>query len=414
MCLHPNIKITMRIELKIQTFPLKKMASRFLYISMLLTSSSFLRTRFVSNSHCEDDATRRHVANIDEIREPCIDDLIIRSASWGNRQACVKWMLKYDTRTRAPKWAFERLTPQDKDPYVLTSKGQFSRKNSSFKEDSRITALTSRTKPDDFKGSGYDRGHMVPAGDCQQSQQAIDESFTMANICPQDSVLNKGFWSSFESWVRYLVNKYDVVEVITGPVYAPIFDKNLNKWAYHFDITGTYPRHICVPTHFFKIIKARKSASVRRGGKSDDTLVAVGAFLIENSSIDRQTPISNFAVRIEDIEVVTGIRFFDESLNVPARLFLDNCVPEAQRDISQMLNRDNSIRDNSNVSSSIDKKTKDSNKKVGQLFGKCDKYHGDRESADIDTIVRIVHLCQAENCSKPFHPTCSKQKGGYD
>lgn len=399
------------------SFPLKKMVSRILYTSMF--ASSFLQSRFVSNSYCEDDAVRRPVANIDEIKEPCIDDLIIRSASWGNKQACVQWMLKYDTRTRAPKWAFERLTSQDKD--LLASKGQFSRRNSTFKEDSRITALASRTKPDDFKGSGYDRGHMVPAGDCQQSQQAIDETFTMANICPQDGVLNKGFWSSFESWVRYLVNKYDVVEVITGPVYAPIFDKSLNKWAYHFDITGTYPRHICVPTHFFKIIKARKSASVRKGGESDDALVAVGAFLIENSSIDKQMPISNFAVRIEDVEVVTGIRFFDDSLNAPARLFLDSCVPEAQRDISQMLNRDSSIRDNSDSSSNIDKKTKDSNKKVGQsLFGKGDKYrynkHGDldRESSDIDTIVRIVHLCQAENCSKPFHPTWSKQKGSGD
>jgi DNA/RNA endonuclease G (NUC1) len=320
-------------------------------------------------------------------------------------------MLKYDTRMRTPKWAFERFTSQDSE-LLQSTRGQVSRKNSNFKEDSRIAVPASRTKPDDFKGTGYDRGHMVPAGDCQQSQQAIDETFTMANVCPQDGALNKGFWSNFEAF------KYDYVDVITGPIYAPTFDRVLNKWVYHFDITGTYPRHVAVPTHFFKVIKAKKSITTndRKGNKNSDTLVTVGAFLIENCSVDKHAPISDFAVRIEDIEVLTGIRLFNDSLNTPARQFLDSCIPEEQKDISKLLTQDNSLKTLSDPSSnSANKATKDSNKKAGQLFGKADRYYGDRESADApinraDSIVRIMHLCQVENCTK----TWSKLKGSGD
>lgn len=50
----------------------------------------------------------------------------------------------------------------------------------------------------DYSYSGYDRGHMAPAGDMKWSKKAMDESFFMTNMCPQAKTLNTGAWKRLE------------------------------------------------------------------------------------------------------------------------------------------------------------------------------------------------------------------------
>lgn len=39
-----------------------------------------------------------------------------------------------------------------------------------------------------------DHGHLCPAGDCKWSKEAMEQSFLLTNMCPQNSNLNRGDW----------------------------------------------------------------------------------------------------------------------------------------------------------------------------------------------------------------------------
>jgi endonuclease G len=69
-----------------------------------------------------------------------------------------------------------------------------------------------------YKNSGYDRGHLCPAGDRKHSQTAHDETFSTSNISPQAHDFNSGIWNTLEQKVRYWARKYDGVFVVTGGV----------------------------------------------------------------------------------------------------------------------------------------------------------------------------------------------------
>lgn len=84
----------------------------------------------------------------------------------------------YDRRMRNPAWVAEHLTPER----LLKRDGN--RGKSIFFEDETIPHKF-RARLQDYQRSGYDRGHQVPAADCKFSQQAMDETFSLTNICPQ-------------------------------------------------------------------------------------------------------------------------------------------------------------------------------------------------------------------------------------
>ena len=69
-----------------------------------------------------------------------------------------------------------------------------------------------------YKQSGYDRGHLCPAGDRKYSQAAHDETFLTSNISPQKHDFNSGVWNRLEQKTRFWANKYDGVFVVSGGV----------------------------------------------------------------------------------------------------------------------------------------------------------------------------------------------------
>ncbi len=70
----------------------------------------------------------------------------------------------------------------------------------------------------DYRGSGYDRGHLAPAGDFVHSQRQMRESFYLSNVVPQDAALNRGAWADLEKHVRRLARERGTLYVFTGPV----------------------------------------------------------------------------------------------------------------------------------------------------------------------------------------------------
>lgn len=114
--------------------------------------------------------------------------------------------------TRTPLWSAERLTPAIVDSARATERVDV------FHPDDHIPA-GDRAELLDYRGSGYDRGHMSPSGD-MPSPAAQQESFSLANIVPQAPQLNRGVWSDIEIDVRNLALRERAVYVVTGPIFA--------------------------------------------------------------------------------------------------------------------------------------------------------------------------------------------------
>lgn len=102
-----------------------------------------------------------------------------------------------------------------------------------------------RATLDDYKGSGFDRGHMAPAGD-MPTAQAMAQSFSLANMVPQAPEHNRGAWAkSVEAATRkYAARATGDVYVITGPAFVPGIAQS----------PSIGPGQVRVPKYLFKLV----------------------------------------------------------------------------------------------------------------------------------------------------------------
>ncbi|KAE8144539.1 hypothetical protein BDV25DRAFT_166618 [Aspergillus avenaceus] len=201
----------------------------------------------------------------------------------------------YDRRTRNPAWVAEHITPAS-----LAMKNA-DRKHSTFFEDTSIPAAF-RAKLSDYFRSGYDRGHQVPAADAKWSQEAMDATFALTNMCPQvGEGFNRDYWAHFEDFGRNLTKKYSSVRIVTGPLYLPHRDAD-GKWRVSYEVIGN-PPNVAVPTHFYKVIYAEE------GPASPAGKVALGAFVLPNARIPNDKKLAEFEVPVEVVERSSGLEF---------------------------------------------------------------------------------------------------------
>ena len=137
-----------------------------------------------------------------------------------------------------------------------------------------------------YKNSGYDRGHLCPAGDRRYSKSAHDETFLTSNITPQENEFNAGIWNTLEQKVRYWASKYDGVFVVTGGV-----------------LNGTMKtigdEQVSVPNQFYKVLIDTNSGKTK-----------MIAFLLPHKNSNQ--PLYEFVVPVDSIERLTGIDFFPQ------------------------------------------------------------------------------------------------------
>lgn len=135
-----------------------------------------------------------------------------------------------------------------------------------------------------YKKSGYDKGHLCPAGDMEFAINAYNDTFFTSNISPQLHDFNGGIWNRLEQKVRYWAVKYDGLYVITGGVLQPTL-RTIGQ------------EKVSVPDSFYKILLDSSNGSYK-----------MIAFLIPNKKSSQ--PIYDFVVSVDSIEKITGIDFF--------------------------------------------------------------------------------------------------------
>lgn len=113
-----------------------------------------------------------------------------------------------------------------------------------FFPDARLRSAE-RANLEDYKGSGFDRGHMAPAGDMTTAQE-MAQSFSLANMVPQAPEHNRGTWAkTVESATRkYAARASGNVYIITGPIFFPSIALS----------PSIGPGHVHVPQYIFKLV----------------------------------------------------------------------------------------------------------------------------------------------------------------
>lgn len=123
----------------------------------------------------------------------------------------------YSGLSKTPLWSAEYLTTQRLSQKI--------KREDSFHEEDQISP-NFRATLKDYRGSGYDRGHMSPNADMPDTASQYD-SFSLANMVPQSPKNNQEVWRKLEEATRAMVMKlHQDVYVVTGPIFA---GKSLKK-----------------------------------------------------------------------------------------------------------------------------------------------------------------------------------------
>jgi endonuclease G len=184
------------------------------------------------------------------------------------------FVLEFDTLTRHAKWV----------SYLLckANLGSGEERSSNFRMDRRLGDYSPRDAA--YRNSGYDRGHLAPAADMSYSAESMYDSFYLTNASPQVPGFNRGIWKRLEEQVRKFAADKDSIYVATGPVL-------------HDSLPYLGSTAIRIPDYYYKVI-LKKDAHHTEGI----------AFIMKNESANGD--LSQYAVSIDSVEVLTGINFF--------------------------------------------------------------------------------------------------------
>lgn len=183
--------------------------------------------------------------------------------------------LCYQEEYEQAKWVAYRLTDS------MCNNNREERSND-FRVDKNIK--TGSASPDDYKKSGYDRGHLCPAGDMSWSNLTMSESFLMSNMSPQAPKFNRGIWKILESDVREWAKKNKEIFIVT----AGVLQENLETIG---------ENKVSVPKYYYKVILDYRLPDYK----------AI-AFVLPNDGSTES--VFNYAVSIDSVEHLTGIDFF--------------------------------------------------------------------------------------------------------
>jgi endonuclease G, mitochondrial len=176
----------------------------------------------------------------------------------------------YSPTDKKPIYTVEKLSREQ----LLTP---HPRRSNQFYEEARLP-FAERALLSDYRGSGYDRGHNVPAGD-MSNEHSMAQSFSLANMMPQARQNNQGIWAkNVEEPTRQYVKR------ASGDIY--IFTGSAGN-------NGSIGNsHVTIPSHLFKLVY-------------DPSKNRAWAYWVENTNDALMTPPISYQELIEK----TGIDF---------------------------------------------------------------------------------------------------------
>ena len=181
----------------------------------------------------------------------------------------------YSYAHKQPLWTAYHITGD--------SVSQYFKRSNKFQEDQDIPDQY-RSHLSDYRGSGYDRGHMAPAATVDISEEAMQQSFLMSNMSPQLPGLNRGGWKYLEDYVRDWAKERGDLFVFTGPV---------------FDSQDEFIGDgVTVPSEYYKVIYDLH-------GPGDAI-----AFIVPQAAV-RKDDLPRMIVSVDDVEELTGLDFMN-------------------------------------------------------------------------------------------------------
>lgn len=184
------------------------------------------------------------------------------------------YITSYNKNTKIPNWVAWNLSGNHAD-------GPYKRMNN-FYEDDEVPQP--RATPDDYRGSGWSRGHMCPAGDNKWDERAMYDTFSLINVCPQNANLNSGLWNSIEMDCRSWARRFGDIYIICGPIF-------MNR---EHEAIGV--NKVLVPEAFFKVVLCLNGKPKGIG------------FIVRNTDGTKKRDL--YYNSIDQVERITGMDFF--------------------------------------------------------------------------------------------------------
>ncbi len=252
------------------------MVARVGIFFLLLIALFFAFKQFSSLPAGEEELVQEDVQNLEETG---IDSIFYLPSSTTN--AIVRhrfYALSYVEKYELSEWVAYELTRER-----LNAK--WVRRTNNFRPDPLVK--TRSATPEDYRGTRYDRGHLVPAADMAFSEEAMSETFFMSNITPQEAGFNKGVWRELEELTRDWAKHFKHLYVVTGPVTTKPFKEVIGE------------NKVAVPAAFYKVLLDLQEPELK----------AI-AFVIPNETTSERLEV--FASSVDEVEKLTGINFFNK------------------------------------------------------------------------------------------------------
>jgi len=274
-----------------------KNTTRYLLLAILIVAVFILLLLLLKGQEDRQQALPEETITQNDTRDPSQLNRVPLSdylPSSSNRQIIMRehYALSYLEEHEQAEWVAYELTVEEVQGTT--------ERTDDFREDPEVRTGSAALK--DYYRSGYDRGHLAPAGDMKFSEEAMSESFYMSNMSPQKPSFNRGIWRELEEEVRELAVENGRLYVVTGPVFG-------NK------IQKIGENGVSIPESYYKVLLDYTEPEVK----------AI-AFLLPNAGSKKD--LYDFAATIDSVEQVTGIDFF------PALPDLEEDMLESTLDIS--------------------------------------------------------------------------------
>ena len=212
----------------------------------------------------------------------------------------IGYITSYNNDTKCPNWVAWHLTAEHTD-------GPFPRSGEPYFEDG-VACGIGKVDKDILKGDYFvdleveiprqehtdwaemptemSHGHICPAGDNKWDKAAMNQSFLLTNMCPQNATLNGGGWKKLEDKCRDWAKKYDDIYIVAGPIFYDGVRRSFGK------------NKIGIPDAFFKVVLCMNG-----------TPKAIG-FIYPNDESSQS--MKNNVRSVDEVEDIVGMDFFHD------------------------------------------------------------------------------------------------------